>query len=104
MNIKVMVMLVLTILQGSTDDNGIMNKKKKLEKSICKMKMELLDEDCKDEELMEIIEVLQLVAIYCIDESSHNSTKSEMSYYKDVSRILEIIMRNTSFKLKEYVE
>ncbi|KAG1171230.1 hypothetical protein G6F36_011790 [Rhizopus arrhizus] len=89
------------IIKGSTDDNGIMNKKKKLEKSICKMKMELLDEDCKDEELMEIIEVLQLVAIYCIDESSHNSTKSEMSYYKDVSRILEIIMRNTSFKLKD---
>lgn len=43
MYIKVMV--VLTILQGGTDDNRLMNKKL-LEKSVCKMKMKLLDEDC----------------------------------------------------------
>lgn len=85
---------------ASKDDDGVMNKKK-LEKAICEVKPRLLVEDCKDAELMEVIDVMQVVTIDCIEETSYDSAKSEVSYYKDVSRILDIIMRNTTFKMKE---
>lgn len=79
------------ILQASKDDNGVMNKKK-LEKATCEVKTKLL---------AEVIDIMQVVAIYCIEETSYDSAKSEVSYYKDVSRILDIIMRNTILKMKE---
>lgn len=82
------------------NESGIMNRKK-LEKAIYKAKMKLLEECHQDEELMEVFDTLQVVAIYFIDESSHRSNKSETSYHKDIPRILEIIMRGTSFDLGE---
>lgn len=34
---------------------------KKLEKSICKMKMKIIEEDCKDEEFLKLFDILQVV-------------------------------------------
>lgn len=88
------------VLQASEDEDGIINKKK-LEVAICEMKLKLLKDNCQDMELMEVIDIMEVITIYSVEDSAHDFAKSEISYYKDVSRILDIIMRNTTFKMKE---
>lgn len=76
--------------QASKDDQGVMSKRK-IEKATCEIKSKLLTDECNDTELMEIIHIMQMIAIYCIEEEPlYNNTKSQFSYSKDVSRVIDI--------------
>ncbi|CAO3588496.1 unnamed protein product [Absidia cylindrospora] len=89
------------MIQLGKDSDGII-KKNLINQAICKLKLELYQANEQDQELFQILDVVSVVLKFCRDaDSAPTQARSELTFYRKVAQLLDIIMEDTYLDLQD---
>ncbi|KAG2199061.1 hypothetical protein INT46_011056 [Mucor plumbeus] len=83
------------------DKEGVL-KKNLIDMAICSLKIESYQSGETDRQLFQVLDILSALLRSCIDDvGAHENKKSEMSHYRKIAQIFDIMFEDTIFNWKD---